>query len=1840
MPTTLIRDASLLFPEWFPFEDVPDAGGLFDHVTFDDFEEQWTADTVTLSTSVEVDTSLTFGLFGFDVGFGDPIDDVTTATLSVELESEPVITAIGVLLLGASLATADEVADAVDALGLEPMSAQEVRDARSEFENSGDERPSVGDVRVELSELTARIALPEDTFQVGQLVEVNGDVVGIEPHPNDPRPVVSLGTVSVYADTDEGVGIDVTSPDAVSLPPLLFRDTQVGLELRDVAADLSAASTPGVVTAIDPVAYDAAWRGLYVGELTVWGLQTWLPFLPDDVDSERADGTSVSFTEWVIDRRGLVGAVTVDLPENHPDRADAVWKLDQFTLAFDRDWVPETLSATVDLSLAELSDDLDAIGTDGDVTLAATLRYDPERPAAARFGFDLVARAAEDGPLLDLTSDDLGDAKAVIYTALAGLAVAGGPGATAFVGALAALEGADILTTDRFAIENVALACRAEKHTASGEWKRIIRADLDLAAEFTLDIDAADLNTPVGVSTNGVTIEYVTNHAALAAAGVTVEPVTVDWQLDDVAVSLQADANVGNAITISSIELRTEGDAFLIELGVETEGDGDVAITGVPDAIIIAVDDGTVDVRLGGGMPVTLLVPGALYARGELQTGADAVDLPPAGDGLSWDGAMAGSLRGFLIGNGTASTPEQHRARESYMLGLDVGLLSASRSDGMTTLVLTVDGTFNPGIPLGTSGVGLYGLGLVYAQNARPALPEPNDYAGWYMDESPAYTTHATKWEPALDEWGFGASTVIGSAPDNAKSWSAKVGLIILLPGPVIILAGTGDTFSEKPSMGGGDQPPFAAVVVLDLEDDVLTVDLQVNLEIPENGDGPDLVTVEIPVEIFVNLDDASDFHLYMGRYAPPEARVVAEALGMLDLSAYLMLSGSPITGLPTVDPLPGLALALGGEASVDWGLKSSVVSCYWYADAAFHLGVSLAEPPLLVGLVEVEGGLVVKVFGLGFDLGVYARLAGRAPDPFELTGEVGINIDTPWPFDDINTSVSVTFGDGGDLPPAPDPIVDCQLRPRRSKQALSVRDANVDGDTPVVPVDPVFALSFDVPMNGIGSVGSFTAATADGGADVWDVVTTERAEKDGVERRHRLGYQYTLTDCTVTAIDDGTTVVDAPATWTPGGDAASGASRGSPDGAASASGGQPARKDLLLFTHEATYLNRTVGLGGELSNRQTQAWDPCRLSKAQPRRTYDATGLPAGDALRDPHKLTLAHRDTPGDPPVWGHIAPAGSAAVRRIVDARTILGGVVRPPFDPSQAPRQPLQRDRVLGVPQAIPRSDAGMTYLQQLIGPEPLATARREATDGPGHEITPPVDPLDVVLSAHEHSEVRLLVADDVQVVAVGLIDGEPATDRLPLSPIGQSFQLQGVTGEPPETDAEWRIYSCTPPRPVDAIRLFAVRPPNLQHVPAALDDMAASVLSVEVRYSDRMETAERETLTTLTSDLVDAALQGDHLDMLEPDRAYELSVTVEATHAEQWGDDPVETGDPAGSFTETFSFRTADAPPVRLRGTAVPDRSRDDWDVASTPDGSVPHYLDDPAAVAFRSERTLATYAAHGDALALRFVDETGDTVRERANAIAQRASDLPVEQAAWRSTLEDLRCIDDDVGELWREATAEISSLLAPETRYTASLRSVDENASLDAVDLDAAPAVYTWRFRTSRWESASAHLTAHDVVDELTDALDDATTLWTAAATAAAPETTVGDVTTDDRALDDLLFGTLGLPPRRPPSSPEAIRVWRWDPDTDTAEPVAVVLDGPEPLLRDGTTPTVRQASRTVHGRFVTGEAGARVLFVPDADELVVGHPARIDLSTASQSLPIPLPTQPPVLTPHGGAP
>ena len=110
------------------------------------------------------------------------------------------------------------------------------------------------------------------------------------------------------------------------------------------------------------------------------------------------------------------------------------------------------------------------------------------------------------------------------------------------------------------------------------------------------------------------------------------------------------------------------------------------------------------------------------------------------------------------------------------------------------------------------------------------------------------------------------------------------------------------------------------------------------------------LVKFDTPTEIFVALKRASDFHVYLGRLSPPDARAKASGLGMPDLGAYLMFDGRDLEGVLPDRPLPGVALALGASGGVEWGFSFGPLSLRIWAEIGFDLGVSLDLPPLLQG--------------------------------------------------------------------------------------------------------------------------------------------------------------------------------------------------------------------------------------------------------------------------------------------------------------------------------------------------------------------------------------------------------------------------------------------------------------------------------------------------------------------------------------------------------------------------------------------------------------------------------------------------------------------------------------------------------------------------------------------------------------------------------------------------------------------------------------------------------------------------------------------------------------------------
>jgi hypothetical protein len=1187
--------------------DVPGFSALRDLGEVCDVREVWRRDVgeVDVAGSLLLAEEAAVSMGPLTLAIGTPGGGGASIPFAVTVDAdllEAILLArgvhLGLLDLGAVLDALEDRLDGVDlsdpdalATGLAALVADAVT--------------ALGDIRVSVGPVSARIDLPREWLRrVRPVTDAQGALLQLEEVPDAPPAWVPLGRVTLTVSAG-GVDLDLDAAGSadlpVDVPPVAIADTGVAVAMADVVWHRDGPLPPGLTDHDLP----PDWRGLIVGEVTLWGLDTLLPGAPAD----RADdvpGAAVTLTDWVVDHEGLRGRLSVSLPDTDDDASG--FAVRRVELAFDRSWWPTELSLHAGLDLGA------ALGGEEHVIdVVADLHLDPTTTdPTQRWRVSLTATGGDDGPLVEIGPSGLVGAA----TAAAALAAASGEGDAALVlGALAALDAAGLGELTGLEIDHFGGLVRpALIATAAGERPaRILELTVDARIVLELaPIDDDPMTVELGIG--GVVASIVTG-----ADPVDRPRVAVDWTLTDgLAVTLPTTIDLGGILVVEDVTLRRVPDGLAIEFGVSTSGSGDVAVAGLPDAVTVTYrPDGTPQVEVTlrrRAAPLSLLVPGVLYASGSLERVPAAAN-PFADDGHDWGDVLRGRLSAFLIGDGTASTPADHLRKDSYAFDLEIGVLSATREDGLQAFVLTLDAGFRPGLPLGASGASLYGLGLTFAMNGAPTVVN-GDYAEWFFVTRPPYSTAVEKWRPEAGGWAFGASAVLGSAPDDGRSWNVGVGLFLLLPGPVVLITGKGDLFSALPSLPaqGGDPRAlsfaFGAVLTLDFGRRFFGASLRGELK--KSAGNATLVHATIPAEVSVDLDDPTTFTLAIGRPAPASERVQFEVLGLYEASSYLLLSGQDVI-LPGVTPpltLPGLAFAFGAAGGLDRRLKAGPARVVLWARAGFDVGLSLSLP-LAAGRVFVEGGIDVSLFGVGLSFEAALALAAMAPRPFVLTGSVEVRIDLPWPLPDFEASARLELAprrDWVDHAPQPDPPVETLTLWGRGTGAPVVVEPGGSGAD--VPLDALAELSFPVPIGNTTTVlGSAATDGDDSAAPVWQVATTE-TDEDGFERQH--GYRHTLTSVTITRRTDGSDVTEqgVPAFW-PGG-TATGAVDDLPPGVARTAGGMPARTSLRLWDLADPVAAR-VGGGGERVSRWVESWDPCtppQLDEKQRLRIYTARSL------------------------------------------------------------------------------------------------------------------------------------------------------------------------------------------------------------------------------------------------------------------------------------------------------------------------------------------------------------------------------------------------------------------------------------------------------------------------------------------------------------------------------------------------------------------------------------------------------------------------------------------------------
>jgi hypothetical protein len=398
-------------------------------------------------------------------------------------------------------------------------------------------------------------------------------------------------------------------------------------------------------------------------------------------------------------------------------------------------------------------------------------------------------------------------------------------------------------------------------------------------------------------------------------------------------------------------------------------------------------DNGDIDVSLNG-VGVELDIPGVLRFKGEVSYR----ELP--GDIHRFDGDITLDLVSLdmqidaQLVIGTAGTGADRYSFMAIYLGLELPA----------------------GIPLGATGLALYGMAGVFAMQMEPdKLPDEawfeNDdaSAGWYRRPTEGVSDLSTKWRPAEGSLALGAGVTLGTLSDNGYTFSGKVLLVIVFPGPILLIEGRANLLKERAKLG--EEAMFRALAVLDGREGTFLLNLAAQYK---HGSNAELIDIRANAEAFFDFSDADAWYLYLGEKEPRERRIRAEIFRLFEADSYFMLDARQ--------------LAMGAWVGYDKQWKFGPLRVTVEAWIEGNVVVSW-KPVYLHGDLWLHGKAGLKAFGFGLTLGVDAQFAADVFDPYHLLASFTVKIGLPWPLSDIKKTIELEWGPEGDVPALPMPL-------------------------------------------------------------------------------------------------------------------------------------------------------------------------------------------------------------------------------------------------------------------------------------------------------------------------------------------------------------------------------------------------------------------------------------------------------------------------------------------------------------------------------------------------------------------------------------------------------------------------------------------------------------------------------------------------------------------------------------------------------------------------------------------------------------------------------------------------
>jgi hypothetical protein len=328
---------------------------------------------------------------------------------------------------------------------------------------------------------------------------------------------------------------------------------------------------------------------------------------------------------------------------------------------------------------------------------------------------------------------------------------------------------------------------------------------------------------------------------------------------------------------------------------------------------------------------------------------------------------------------------------ESVGLTIDVGIMVGRMNDGTFFFYLYIDVELPVGIPLFSTGAALYGFAGLLAVNLQPARIDAEHWYYGYYKRQPVGLTAPEKWAVKKDAFAVGVGTTIGSMPDTGYAISAKVLLILSLPGPRIFLQGKGSFIEKKPeNKNEAQEGTFEALLVLDTPAQLFQANLAITFKMGallEVGGGVDAAfswAKDPPADVW---------HVYVGEKQPVERRVHAKVLEFLKGDTWLMINRPHFFESDIARQSERLGdFEIGGSLMLGADFDFAVVKVWLHASIFAQAAVTW-EPQQIVANASLNGSAGIMALGMELSAELNADALAKASKPFYFGASVEVEV-------------------------------------------------------------------------------------------------------------------------------------------------------------------------------------------------------------------------------------------------------------------------------------------------------------------------------------------------------------------------------------------------------------------------------------------------------------------------------------------------------------------------------------------------------------------------------------------------------------------------------------------------------------------------------------------------------------------------------------------------------------------------------------------------------------------------------------------------------------------------------